>query len=184
MAVAEIIGAAIGTMLLIIVAYLLVGNVLTTAEVVSNAQKDMTLLEATRLNTDISVTYEGIDSSNTTPALNFTVTNTGNQVISDFNHATVFTYSVGDTGHTGYRIYTYGKNNPGLGEWGSDNGAGHPSIKYYDNNGWHDEIIHPGQLDPGEKMWVLAYFNPDQTPTWFEFCTNNGVYASAYRNIT
>ena len=46
MAVAEIIGTAIGTMLIIIVAYLLVGNVLNAAEVVSNAQKDMTLLRS------------------------------------------------------------------------------------------------------------------------------------------
>ena len=171
MAVAEIIGAAIGTMLLVIVAYLLVGNVLSTAEVVSNAQKDMTFLETSRLDTHISVTYEGIDASNTTPALNFTVTNTGSQAISDFDHATVFTYATGDTG---YKKYDYKKENPGLYEWGK------LSIKYHDDNGWHDELVHPGQLDPGETLWALAYFSPGSTPVWFEFCTNNGVYESAY----
>jgi flagellar protein FlaF len=165
MAVAEIIGAAIGTMLLIIVAYLLVGNVLTTAEVVSNAQKDMTLLDASRLNTDISLEYEGIDTANTSPALNFTVTNTGNQIIYDFNHASVFSYATGDQA---YQYYFFDKKGIStIGTW---------TIVRIDN-----DLIHPGQLDPGEKMWVKAYFNPDMTPAWFEFCTNNGVYASAYR---
>lgn len=166
MAVAELIGAAIGTMLLVIVAYLLVGNVLTTAEVVSNAQKDMTLLEASRLNTDISVSYEGIDGGLTNhPAINFTVTNTGNQVISDFDHATVFT-SAG----TVFTSYSFDPGNTGtVGSW--------------DKIRIENDVIHPNQLDPGEKMWVLAYFAPDSTPTWFEFCTNNGVYASAYTTI-
>jgi archaeal flagellar protein FlaF len=165
MAVAEIIGAAIGTMLLIIVAYLLVGNVLTTAEVVSNAQKDMTLLEATRLNTDISLEYEGIDGTDPmSPALNFTVTNTGNQVIYDFRHATVFSYA---SGSPALISYDFKETGTVTGTW----------TKVRIDN----DLIHPGQLDPGEKMWVMAYFNPDQPPTWFEFCTNNGVYASAYR---
>jgi archaeal flagellar protein FlaF len=166
MAVAEIIGAAIGTMLLIIVAYLLVGNVLTTAEVVSNAQKDITLLDAARLNTDISVEYRGIDPSNTTPALNFTVTNTGSQVLSDFTHSTVFTYAPGGSR---YIAYSYDKTGI-VGTW---------TFSRIDN-----DVIHPKQLDPGETMWVVAYFDPDSTPSWFEFCTNNGVYASAYRNTT
>ena len=43
MAVAEIIGAAVGVLLLIIVAYIVVGSTLTTAETVSFAQKDLTL---------------------------------------------------------------------------------------------------------------------------------------------
>lgn len=167
MAVAEIIGAAIGTMLLIIVAYLLVGNVLTTAEVVSNAQKDITILETARLNTDISVAYEGIDGPPNSPALNFTVTNTGNQVISDFDHATVFSYASGDRA---YRSYVFNKISTGtIGSW---------TVVRIEN-----DSIHPNELDPGEKMWVLAYFAPESTPAWFEFCTNNGVYASAYRSI-
>ena len=162
MAVAEIIGAAIGTMLLIIVAYLLVGNVLTTAEVVSNAQKDMTLLEASRLNTDISVSYEGIDDALTpNPAINFTVTNTGSQVITDFNHATVFSYATGTKAFSSYDF----KDTGAIGTWNK--------VRI------ENDVIHPNQLDPGEKMWALAYFTPESPPAWFEFCTNNGVYASA-----
>ena len=164
MAVAEIIGAAIGTMLLIIVAYLLVGNVLSTAEVVSTAQKDVTLLEASRLNTDVSVEYVGIDGSNTTSALNFTVTNTGNQVISDFDHGTVFSYATSDQV---FRQYRFEKNGGGtVGTW---------KISKIEK-----DLIHPNQLDPGEKLWALAYFAEGSQPSWFEFCTNNGVYASAY----
>lgn len=164
MAVAEIIGAAIGTMLLIIVAYLLVGNVLTTAEVVSNAQKDITLLQASRLNTDVSVEYVEIDGYNTTPALNFTVTNTGNQIITDFEHATVFSYTAGE--HA-FHQYSFDKN-------GASTAGTWRLVRI------EKDSIHPNQLDPGEKLWALAYFTPDSQPSWFEFCTNNGVYASAY----
>ena len=163
MAVAEIIGSAIGTMLLIVVAYLLVGSVLNTAEVVTNAQRDITLLQSAMLNTDIQIAYEGIDGQPLNPALNFTVTNTGNQVISDFDHATIFSYTTADPG---YKPYVFKKvNTLSDGTW---------TVVRIEK-----DYVHPNQLDPGETMWVLAYYTPGATnPVWFEFCTNNGVYAS------
>ena len=98
MAVAEIIGTAIGTMLLIIVAYLLVGNVLNTAEVVSNAQKDLTLLSESRLHTDLSITNVKVSGN----AINLTIKNTGTEIISDFPHTDIFVYTVGGPGYSQY----------------------------------------------------------------------------------
>ncbi len=57
MAVADLIGAAVGVLLLVLVAYILVGSTLSTAEIVSNAQKDLTLHDEARLHTDFII-YE------------------------------------------------------------------------------------------------------------------------------
>jgi len=51
MAGAEIIGAAISVLLLILVGYFLIGSALTTAETVASAQKDITLQNEARLQT-------------------------------------------------------------------------------------------------------------------------------------
>ena len=157
MAVAEIIGSAFGAIILIVIAYLLVGNVLTTAEVVSNAQKDLTILSEARLHTDLRITNVSI----TGPAVNLTVVNTGSQIITDFVHTTVFVYRDGDPG---YQIYIYNATDTQtVGSWSK-------TIL--------DDYVHPGELDPGEEMFVNAY--PASTPLRFEagICTNNGVYAS------
>jgi flagellar protein FlaF len=158
MAVAEIIGTAIGTMLIIIVAYLLVGNVLNTAQVVSDAQKDMTLLSESRLHTDLSIT--GVTASGN--VINLTVTNTGSETISDFNHTDVLVYT---TGGTGYTDFLYDPANSGVPySWGGS------IINAY---------VHPGELDPGESMYVNVYY-PVSAPVSFGIgiCTNNGVYVS------
>ena len=159
MAVAEIIGSAIGAMILIVVAYLLVGNVLTTAEVVSNAQKDLSQLAESRIQTNIEITNVTVSG----PAVNLTVKNTGNQAIGDFLHTDVLLYSVGDP--TGYHVYIYNKTDTAtLGSWTK-------SIL--------NDYVHPGELDPGESMFVNVYFT-GSTPNHYDVgvCTNNGVYAS------
>ena len=56
MAVAELIGAAIGVLLLVMVAYLLVGSTLSTAELMVTAQKDVTLQQESRMHTLFSIT--------------------------------------------------------------------------------------------------------------------------------
>ena len=156
MAVAEIIGAAIGVMMLVIVAYMLVGSVLTAAEVVSNAQKDLTLLSEARLRTSINVNKS--ETSIVGQGLNFSVTNTGNEIISDFNHMDIYTWDGSATGR-----YTYNKTLTGT--------PGYWSITRFDS-----DIIHPNQLDPGEKMWVWATFT-GADPQWFLVSTSNGVNA-------
>jgi flagellar protein FlaF len=159
MAVAEIIGAAVGILLLVIVAYLLVGNVLSTSETVANAQKDLTAIDAARLSTEITVSNVNSDPSG---GVNFTVSNNGTQSLYDFNHMDVYTY--GDNGNTvSYNRYdSYNLRNNG--NW---------SITVYPN-----DFIHPNELDPGTSMRVLVIPPSGGTPTWINFCTDNGVCAS------
>lgn len=157
MAVAEIIGAAIGVLLLVVVAYILVGSTLTAAETVVNAQKDLTITNEARLKTDISLDKDEI--SITGNGLNFSVTNTGNEIVSDFTHADVFT----SNSMSEYQHYTYDKDKTGaVDTW---------TILKIDN-----DYIHPNQLDPGEKAWIMAVF-PGTDPIWVQFATSNGVYA-------
>jgi flagellar protein FlaF len=159
MAAAEIIGAAIGVLLLMVVAYVVVGSTLTAAETVSTAQKDLTLQNEVRLRTSISLNRSEI--SNTTSVLDFSVTNTGNEIISDFDHTDIYTWD-GDSSHD-YQKYTYDK-------YQTDT-AGNWSIKSIEN-----DLIHPNQLDPGEKMWVTVNYIGAR-PIWFQVTTSNGVYA-------
>lgn len=146
-------------MILIVVAYLLVGNVLSAAMVVSNAQKDLTQANEIRLHTDLTIINVTAPSGN---AINLTVRNTGAEIIADFAHTNVFVYTVGD--RTGYSVYLYNATDTQTtGSW-----TGHILNDY----------IHPGELDPGESMYVNVY--PVTVPPLFEVgvCTNNGVYVS------
>ncbi len=159
MAVAEIIGAAIGVMMLVIVAYMLVGSVLTAAEVVSNAQKDLTLLNEARMRTDISFFPSSVQIINLIePNLTFCLNNTGSEVIRDFTHMDVFTTN--SNGMTHYSKATV----PEKGYW---------TIFQFDR-----DFVHPGMLDPGEAVWINATYE-GEIPTTVLVSTGNGVYTSA-----
>jgi flagellar protein FlaF len=158
MAAAEIIGAAIGVLLLMVVAYVVVSSTLTAAETVATAQKDLTLQNEARLRTSLSLNRSEI--SNTTSALDFSVTNTGNEIISDFDHTDIYTWD-GDPSHD-YQKYMYEKS---------------PTVTPGNWSIWFEnDLIHPNQLDPGEKMWVTVNYIGAK-PTWFQVTTSNGVYA-------
>ncbi|MFA4859997.1 hypothetical protein [Methanoregula sp.] len=159
MAVAEIIGAAIGVLLLVVVAYILVGGTLTAAETVANAQKDLTILNEARIRTDIQLNTSEINPVGIS-ALNFSVTNSGNEIISDFTHMDIYTYNASDI----YQYYNYDPDDKG--------GTGNWTITTFDN-----DYIHPNMLDPGEKMWIKATF-PGLTPLRIQITTGNGVSAS------
>ena len=159
MAVAEIIGAAIGVMMLVIVAYVLVGSVLTAAEVVNNAQKDLTLLNEVRMRTDMfffpsHTKIVNLPSSD----LSFCLNNTGSEVIGDFPHMDVFTTN--SNGMTHYSKATV----PEKGYW---------TIFQFDR-----DFVHPGMLDPGEAVWINATYE-GEIPTTVLVSTGNGVYTSA-----
>jgi flagellar protein FlaF len=164
MAVAEIIGAAVGVLLLIIVAYIVVGSTLTAAETVSNAQKDMTLWHEARLQTSFIIT----DKNKSGPTINISITNTGTEVVSDFSHMVVLTHTQGD--EQGYRHLTY--DTTGCGNSGTWCIPGDLGIE--------PDTIHPNQLDPGEKMWIMATSPPGSSPDWCQVTTGNGVYATTY----
>lgn len=158
MAVAEIIGAAIGVLLLVVVAYLLVGSTLTAAETVANAQKDLTMQNEARIHTNLNLNTSEIHPEGS--GLNFSVTNSGNEIISDFSHVDIYTYNASGA----YQYYIYDAPNTG--------GAGNWTITSFEN-----DYIHPYMLDPGEKMWIKATF-PGVTPLRLQITTGNGVSAS------
>lgn len=158
MAVAEVIGAAIGILLLVMVAYLIVGGTLSVAETVATAQKDITATHEARLRTDMEINAGEISILGT--GLNFSVTNTGDEIIADYTHIDLYT---DNSSGLGYQRFTYNRDLSGLpGTW---------SLVRIDNDN-----IHPGQIDPGEKAWFWATF-AGSTPAWVQVTTNNGVYA-------
>ncbi|HPS23804.1 MAG TPA: hypothetical protein PLM60_10425 [Methanoregulaceae archaeon] len=156
MAVADLIGAAVGVLLLVIVAYLLVGSTLSTAEIVTNAQKAAALQEQTQLRTDFTIEEAATEN---TYNINCTINNTGKEIISDFKHMDVIVY---DFGTQDFRVYPYSATER-IGAWTIiDKGQ---------------EIIHPSELDPGETYRILIQ-TTGSSPVWFQITTGNGVYDS------
>lgn len=166
MAVAEIIGAAIGVLLLVVVAYLLVGGTLSAGEAVAYAQKDLTIQNEARLHTDLFVDADDITRRDT--GLNFSVTNTGNEVIADFDHIDVYTFN--NSVPYGHQRFVYDKYFQGH--------AGNWTLLRIDNDN-----IHPNQLDPGEKAWFWATYT-GTVPVWVQVTTGNGVYAQTTFTLT
>ena len=165
MAVAEIIGAAVGILLLDIVAYVIVGGTLTAGETIASAQKDLAQLTEARLRT--SITLNKTETHPSGQGLNFSVTNTGNEMIADFTHMDILILTGGDLGEYQHLTLNSGSGMCGVvGTW----------CIYGD---LVPDTIHPSQLDPGEKMWVWATFT-GESPVWFQVTTGNGVYAAAY----
>ena len=161
MAGAEIIGAAIGVLLLILVGYLLIGSALTTAEVVTSAQKDISMQNDARLKTDIAINY--LSFPVTFPATNtfkFSLNNTGSESIKDFPHMDIFSYE----SSWGYQRYNYtNSSNAFAGEW---------TIIQFDR-----DFVHPNMLDPGEAVWICATYSSPQ-PVSILVSTSNGVITS------
>src|SRR5512145_2403951 len=94
MAVSEIIGAAVGVILLVVVAYVVVGSTLYAAETVTNAQKDLTIQQEARMRTAFSVSHAVRNSS----TVHANITNTGSEIIGDFKHMDVLVYDSDRTG--------------------------------------------------------------------------------------
>ena len=158
MALAGIIGTAVGVILLIVVAYVVVGATLTAAETMADAQKDVTLQNQMRIGTAFTISNQIHNSS----IIYTNVTNTGTEIIRDFNHMDILLYSnESDT----YQICIY-------------------NTTYSTQCTWlisehYQDYIHPSELDPGEKYQFqvnTGMFSPD----WFQITSGNGVYASAF----
>ena len=159
MAVSEIIGAAVGVMLLVIVAYIVVGSTLFAADTVSSAQKDLTLRQETRIRTAFAIN----DQYNLTDSriILANITNTGNEIISDFKHMDVIVY---DKDSMEYEVCIYDTTGGTAGTWNIANR--------------YKEFIHPYSLDPGERYQIRIVSHYNQ-PKWFQMTTANGIYASA-----
>ncbi len=140
-------------MLLVYVAYVLVGSVILTAETVSSAQSDMGHLQEQRMRTMINLSVDRVE--NMTVYLN--VTNTGGEPISDFAHMDVITSD-------GISVPIYHNYDSGL-----------------PGSTWQKVIIqpdyvHPNQLDPGEVLTLSVTETP--RPMWAQVITPNGVYST------
>lgn len=175
MAVGELIGGAIGILLLVIVAYILVGATLTTAETVSAAQQDIIQNQITRLHTDIKVSHFNVTGG----IAYFNITNTGGETISTLYNTDVF-ISAND-GSSPHR-YQF-SNETSSNTWRLDTTFSPTGIIVVDTNGViHQEFIHPGQLDPGETLSGTALFIGG-IPSMIEVVTSNGAHSSAYTDI-
>ncbi len=86
MAFASIIGSAIGIILLIVTAYVLVGGVLTTTQIAMNAQSDMTAVHMKMIGTAITIDSASVENS--TPII-LQMRNTGSEPI-DLSNMNVF----------------------------------------------------------------------------------------------
>jgi len=159
MAAAGIIGTAVGVILLIVVAYVVVGATLTAAETMSNAQKDVTLLNQMRIGTAFTISDEIHNSS----IIYANVTNTGTEIIRDFNHMDILVF---DNESGDYRVCTYDKT-----------GGGSPGSWYISN--YYQDFIHTSELDPDEKF-QFRINTQGTSPEWFQITSDNGVYASAF----
>jgi len=159
MALAGIIGTAVGVILLIVVAYVVVGATLTAAETMADAQKDVTLQNQMRIGTAFTITNETHNGT-----IIFTnVTNTGTEIIRDFKHMDILVYS---NVSNAYQVCIYTTTESGTQcTW---------SISEY-----YQEYIHPSELDPGEK-YRFRINTVGSSPDWFQITAGNGVYASAF----
>jgi flagellar protein FlaF len=159
MAVAGIIAAAVGVMLLIVVGYVVVSATITTAETVTSAQKDVTLQNEMRLGTAFTIT----DPQNSSSIITSNISNTGTEIISDFRHMDVIVY---DSGTKDYHVCTY-----------DASASGNPGT--WDITNHYQDFIHPSELDPGEK-YQIRVATRGSSPYWFQITSGIGVYASAY----
>lgn len=164
MAGAEVIGAAIGVLLLILIGYLLVGSSLTVADIVTTAQKDVTLQNEARLNTAIEISDITIQNPVSPFNLKFNLKNSGNEVVGNFNHIDLFvTFS--DAAPKHYSFISGGPGSDGSNTWGY-------TIISHDS-------IHPAMLDPNETMLVeIDGFTSLPLPFQITMITPNGAQAT------
>ena len=157
MAVAEIIGSAVGVLLLVIVAYLLVGGTLSTAETVVAAQKDMTQLQEIRLRTHITI--DSATSNDT--AITFSITNDGDETVSGLGKMDIFSFN---TTRNEYIHYRY------------DDAKVSAEETWFETS-FENDVVHANQLDPGVTMHGVAILSEGDRPHNIRIITPNGVAA-------
>lgn len=147
---ATIIGAIVGVFLLLVVAYLLIGATLITAEVVMTAQRDMTEVQTDRTGTSIAIDGHQVSADNTT--LYVQVKNEGSTVIENPEQMDMFlATSTGTQTREEWQII-----------------------------GITPDLINPGFLDPGEVLNMSVTIDALPLPIWVKVATPTGTDASAY----
>ena len=152
MAFASVLASAVGILLLIITAYVLVGGTLTTTQTVANAQADMTAIHVRMLGTAIQIENTNISGPG---RLDVSILNTGTEQVTDLAHMDVLVQTAGSapvlkTKDTGWTMVSLSP-----------------------------DTVHPNQWDPGELLNITVVFS-DPAPDWVQVTTANGAFASAY----
>jgi archaellum component FlaG (FlaF/FlaG flagellin family) len=173
MAGADVIEAAMGFFLLVIVSYVVFGTIMTSVDTVSNAQNDMTLSHEERLGTSINITNYHYQSSGFGEwYIHFRVLNNGNQMIHDINEMDVMLIQ----GSNAPLLYTYGSGTLPTTTW-INNGLERDSAR-------NPEVINPNQWDPGEYLYGQIEVNVlPTTNDRLEVVLSNGVEAITNSNI-
>jgi flagellar protein FlaF len=161
---ASLVATAIALVLLIITAYVVVGGILATSDMVSMSQTERFRLQEQRMHTSIDIS--DIRVSNETHSVDVILYNNGNEKVSQFKYVDI------------YMIYHPGTQ-PILIPYSDTSGK---------DNTWYasqitPDIVHPKELDPGETMTMTVSYAAGVTPLWIKVATPNGVYDSAYVNI-
>ena len=164
MAGADVIEAAIGITLLLIVSYVVLGSITTAANTVSTAQKDITLQNEARLDTGIMISNVSWNND----CLRFNITNIGSEVIGNFNSTNVFVAISTDTPKL-YKFDLSSSPSPGYGS---------EILGTWAYNSIGPGTFHTGILDPGEIMTIKICYLPTVHPnTLVGVTTSNGASA-------
>jgi flagellar protein FlaF len=172
MAGADVIEAAIGVSLLILVGYVLVGSILTSSEIVASAQKDLQLQSKAQLGTSIQISNEQIIGSEPNHNLTFDITNTGSEIIGKFNNTDMLITNSNPSLGGGVPVsYSY---------IGVPSTVGNAASKNWGYTTISPDQIHPGMLDPAETMRVNIFIGsfPSHTTVYLIVTTPNGVSAA------
>lgn len=156
MAVGELIGSAIGAMLLIYIAYVLVGGMLMTVETATLTQTELSHLQDDRLRTGIEVTAHSQGGGTVMVTLN----NTGSVVVGNFTHMDLY------LGNGTAVPLLYHHSSAGADPAWSELGI---------SAGGAPERVHIGELDPGEALEMAAPYTGELH--WIKVVAGNGATA-------
>ncbi|MDH7593618.1 MAG: flagellar protein FlaF [Methanomicrobiales archaeon] len=152
MGTAALVATAIGLALLVLTAYVLIEGSVVTATTLATAQSELSDVQEARLRTAISIrAADGVDP------LVIEVENTGSEVVPDLAHLDIFIIVDGAPVRC-------------------TKGAGPFAWQI---NSISPDLVHPNQLDPGERMQISVQTG-GATISWVQVTTTNGISASRY----
>lgn len=152
MSAGPLVASAVGILLLVATAYVLIGGTLATTEVMVEAQSNLATYQEARMRTAIAIENTTIANS----TLFVEVKNTGSEPVVEISSIDVYLQS------GGVPVYVP------FGNWSKVSMI--------------PDEVHPGELDPGETLNLSVIYPEDIAPTWVQIVTPNGVSSSAYIN--
>jgi hypothetical protein len=168
-----IIVSAIGILLLVLGGYVLVDSTLASADIIASAQKDMVMNSKEQMDTAIQISAVSFYGSSAPYYLHFHTTNTGNEIVSNFNFIDVFvTISGNEPVH-----YRFDPNSYACGDGYGCGDADLGTWNYAEFDG--PDIIHPNMVDPGETLSIrIGNFDSNPAHYTVQATTPNGVSAT------